>query len=195
MSWSFIVYYVSCSRNTQMAMQLHNIACMLVTCLFVKGLWGNPTLPDGGYPILPHEGVPILPDGGNPILPDEGVTPSFLIKDYPHLVDFDWMGYPPLGLDGVPPLVGTGWRYPSPNWDWMEVPPPHQDWLEYPLPHQDWVGVPHCWDWMGVPHPSLSGDRAAERALATRPAVCLLRSRRRTFLLFAFYTSLSVPCW
>ena len=39
LSWSFIVCYVSCSRNTQMVMQLHNIACMLVIRLFVEGLW------------------------------------------------------------------------------------------------------------------------------------------------------------
>ena len=40
-------------------------------------------------------------------------------------------------------------------------------------------GTP-CQDWMGVT--PLSGDRATERALATRRAVCLLRSSRRTFL-------------
>ena len=33
------------------------------------------------------------------------------------------------------------------------------------------------------------GDRAAERALATRWAVCLLRSRRRTFLLWTSFRS------
>ena len=40
-------------------------------------------------------------------------------------------------------------------------------------------------DWMGVPPPPPPPleDRAAERALAMRWAVCLLHSRRRTFLL------------
>ena len=64
------------------------------------------------------------------------------------------------------------------------------------LPHQDWMGYPPSQNWMEVPPWSgLDGGtpirldgiptlekRAAEQALATRLAVCLLRSRRRTFL-------------
>ena len=73
----------------------------------------------------------------------------------------------------------------------------------YPIPGLDGGGIPFCWqggttskirmgvpwvppsaewgtpiqDWMGYPPP----PQSAKRALATRRAVCLLRSRRRTF--------------
>ena len=67
---------------------------------------------------------------------------------------------PPLGLDGGTPL-GTGQAYS----------------------HQDWRGSPRPSAVDGGTHPPLPPrDRAAERVLATRRAVCLLRSRRRTFL-------------
>ena len=60
----------------------------------------------------------------------------------------------PSGLDGGTP-IGTGWRKP-PIWTgWGTSPPPH----------------------------SPSPDRAPERVLATRRAVCLLHSRRKNFLL------------
>ena len=58
----------------------------------------------------------------------------------------------------IPPLVRTGWGYP-PSWYWIKVHPPTS--------RLDW----------GTPLSPL-GDRAA-----TRQAVCLLRSLRRTFLL------------
>ena len=51
--------------------------------------------------------------------------------------------------------------------------------LGYPLP-QAGNGIPPGWDW-GIPP---AQDRAEERVLATRRAVCLLWSRRRTFLLY-----------
>ena len=129
-------------------------------------------------------GTPFFPTGG-------GSTPSFLVSWYPteqmgvpHLVN----GYPPLGtggLDvGVPP-IGTLWVYPM---GMDRVPPLHTP------PNQDWMGITPSWNWMGVPPspsgldgvpptPPQSGERAAERVLATQPVVCLLCSRRRTFLL------------
>ena len=58
----------------------------------------------------------------------------------------------------------------------------------YPIPGLD-RGVPHPADG-GYPHPR-SGWRvpegSAKRALATQRAVCLLRSRRRTFLFFYIF--------
>ena len=52
--------------------------------------------------------------------------------------------------------------------------------LDGGYPHQDWMGVP-------LPPPPPKGDRGAEWVLGTRRAVCLLRSRRRTFLLELFH--------
>ena len=43
-----------------------------------------------------------------------------------------------------------------------------------PHPHQNWMGV--------APTLQLLGDRPAERGLAKRRAVCLMYSRRKTFL-------------
>ena len=52
--------------------------------------------------------------------------------------------------------------------------PPHGSRTGWEYPHQDLMGIP----------PSPSGGKAAQRALATRWAVCLLHSRRGTFLYF-----------
>ena len=99
---------------------------------------------------------PHLHTGGFPIHPDMGYLQP------------PWQGgvlrVPPLRLDGVPP-IRTGCNYP------------HQDWVGVPLFWLDGVprllsridgGTPPGWDWMGVPQ--------------LRKAVCLLHSRRRTFL-------------
>ena len=113
------------------------------------------------------------------------VTPSFLVgvshlanRRYPHLAD-RWVpwgtpcqtgwGYPPplWGLDGGTPSIGTGWGT-SLSGLYCGTPSIGTGW-----------GTPHQ-DWMGVPPPS--GGRTAQRAPATRRAVCLLPSRRRTFL-------------
>ena len=74
---------------------------------------------------------------------------------YLHLVD---RGYPHLGN-------GVAVPHPS-QWPMGEG-------------HQDWMGVPLHWDWMGIPlsgldggTPPPSGDRRAERALATWRTVC-----------------------
>ena len=51
--------------------------------------------------------------------------------------------------------------------------------LGYP-PGWDWCTPSPSWDWGTPSH--LLGDRTPERVLVTWRAVCLLRSRRRTFL-------------
>ena len=87
------------------------------------------------------------------------------------------LGYPP---------SWTGLGYP-PVPDRTRIHPPDQDWGTLPArwdwgipPSQDRAGVPPppSQDWSGVP----SLPRTAERVLTTRRVVCLLRSRRRTFL-------------
>ena len=86
-------------------------------------------------------------------------------------------------------IGGGGMRgTPSPGLDWGGV----SGWRGYPPSsvgakirgwgRWDWMGYPPVQDWMGYPQPLQSGDRAVKRALVTRRAVCLLRSRRRTFL-------------
>ena len=101
-------------------------------------------------------------------------------------------GYPIWPMGGYPHPSRQGGPHPSRGW----VPPAGQR-GEYP--HlADGKRYPRGWDWIGIPHrgppspstPSLppspppppSGDRATERTLGTRYSVCLLRSRRRTFL-------------
>ena len=153
----------------------------------------------GGYPILNDRGYTILYNGD---------FPSFLTGGYPHPfwwgippsgwwgypgvpitplgldgVPFhqDWMEYPPSWLDGVPPIM-TGWSIPPPpimtGWSISIrtvqcTPSPFNSrtgWGNAPLPPP--------------PPPPPSGDRVAKRALARRQTLSLLRSRRRTFLLF-----------
>ena len=126
----------------------------------------------GSYPIpgLARGGTPsqVWP-GGYPIpgLAGGGVPHPSLGRGYP--------GYPPTRSGWGPPGPGTG--YPpdlgqSTPQTWDRIPPP---------PDLGW-GTP--------PLPTRSGlDRAAQRVLATRRAMCLLRSRRRTFLLAFLMTT------
>ena len=111
--------------------------------------------------------------GCTPILPNQGVHRSFLMGvPYP-----SWLGcwYPHLA-DGCTP---SGQQEGTPDLADGVYPPPPSGLLGYPVgtgrgtpPHKDWICLP----------PSLSGNRAAERVLATRRAVCILRSHRRTLL-------------
>ena len=72
----------------------------------------------------------------------------------------------------------SSWGYPSPGWGlFQKRDTPIQVRMGYPPPPTR-TEVP-------LPPPL---DRTAEQALATRRAVCLLRSRRRTFLF-------RVKCW
>ena len=115
-------------------------------------------------------------------------------------------GNPIPGVEGGYPIPGMdrGGGYPIPDVD-GGYPIPGPDGGGYPIPGVDW-GVPHPADRGGVLHPRsgwgggypillmlegtpiqdqvppLSGDRSAKRALATRRAVCLLHSHRRTSL-------------
>ena len=94
--------------------------------------------------------------GGVPLSVNRG-TPSGPDGGYPH--PSQW-GVPP-GLDEGTLLLELD-----------RVPPPIGIRCGHPPPVRTGWYTPHQ-----------LGDRAAERALATRWAVCLLRSRRRTFLL------------
>ena len=152
----------------------------------------------GGYPVpglggeVPHlgsgwGGVPHhrsgWREGGTPSQVQVGGTPSWVQMGVPHSADGgtpsrirmggtpiqDWMGYPPSrpGMGGIP------WGTPHPRLDGV---PPHPDlgWGYPGTPVQDWIGNP--------PPP-----QSAKWALATRRVVCLLRSRRRTFLFWGFF--------
>ena len=156
--------------------------CFPGVCLFTfRG--GTPIRLTGGYPhpVKGGEGVPHLADmgRGHTHLADGGVPASSAWQSkYPHPADL--RGIPIQLTEGTP--IQLTWGVPL-LLDWMGYNPPCQDWNGV-TPHEDWMGVPpppHQ-DWMGVPHPL--GDRPAEWALATGRAVCLLRTRRRTFLWF-----------
>ena len=127
---------------------------------------GYPILPTWrGYPILglDSEGVPHPRSGwwGAPIPGmDREVTPSQV-----------WIGGTPILLMGVHPSKTRMGGVPCST--------PYQAWMVYP-PVQDWMRYPFIQDWMG--YPPTSGDRSAQQALARRWVVCLLRSRKRTFL-------------
>ena len=99
--------------------------------------------------------------------------------------ELQWMlwtnGYPPGPGTGYPPDLGLGTPTPpSRTWDWA----PPQTWDQVsPLdlgpgtPLDLGPGTPQTWDRVPPPWPG------TQRVLAMRRAVCLLRSRRRTFLL------------
>ena len=92
------------------------------------------------------------------------------------------------GVDGVPPLPpsaqqwgGVGGGVVTPSSQQWGTPSLLMGLGTSILPdegHQDWTG----WHTPPPPPRHPSGDRAAERTLATQRAVSLLRSRRRTFL-------------
>ena len=136
--------------------------------------------PDGGYlsqvqtRVTPSQvwmwGVPILLMGATPSKVWMGGNPSC------------WWGYTIPGLDRGHPIPDPNGGYPILL---MGYPHPRSG---TPCPRLD--GVPPIQYWMGTPRPRLdgipplSGDWSAKRTLATRWAMCLLRSRGRTFLLW-----------
>ena len=79
-----------------------------------------------------------------------------------------WQGVLPCFSTGRGYPIGTGWVYPSSELDGGTPPPPH-------------------WDWMGVP-PIGTG-------WSTRRAVCLLRSRRRTFFFLQSFGIIHIYCY
>ena len=132
-------------------------------CLSTPGR-STPSSADGCTPFNQPQGCPHLAKGGG--------------GGYHHLAGRKGgiPGYLPSGLDGVPPPpIGTGWGYHL---------------------HRQWMGFPPCWDWMGVSPseldgyiPSLSGHRAAERALAMRRTVCLFLVLKYFHFQYVLYSS------
>ena len=117
--------------------------------------WGVPHSADRGYPIPGLVGrIPHSADG------DTLGTPAIQI----------WMGYPPSrpGTIFWPSKIGS--VPPHPDLGWGGTP-------GTPHPRLDRVPPVQTWDQGGTPGTS----QKAKRALTTRWAVCLLRSRRRTF--------------
>ena len=97
-------------------------------------------------------------------------------------------------MGGTPIWLTGGTTTPPPQQDWMRYPLPTWDWMRYPHLELDEV-PPHMTGWgYPFPHPQ-SGDRATERALATQRAVCLLRSRSRTFLFEYKITCKTTPAY
>ena len=94
---------------------------------------------------------------------------------------------------GVPGLPPGGWYLTGyPPWGGVPRPPPRG--VPGPPLGGTWPGTPPG----GVPGPPRGGypGRTTEGVLTTRRAVCLLRSRRRTFLFFAkTMKSLQMHCW
>ena len=136
---------------------------------FAMGGYAHPSQ-WGRHPILPNgvggRGTQNLPNGGYPHLANVGGgTSSSPDRSYP-----TWPIGVPQGILLVRTGLGSG----------LHGAPPSQDWMA----HQDWLGVP----------PPLSGDRATEQGLATRRAVCLLRSRRRTFLFKTVTNCVGISC-
>ena len=100
-------------------------------------------------------GIPLSQDGGTPSRKQE-VTPIQPGRGLPPSQNGDDYSF-----IEIPHLAG--WGYTSPPLDWMEVP--------------------LLFGRMGDLPPIPPGDKAAKRILAMCRMVCLLRSRKRTFLL------------
>ena len=121
-------------------------------------------------------GTLILPKGGTP---DGGYTHPSCWGRVPLSGPYGVNPPPPSGLDGGTP-VRTGWgKSSTPIRTGWVISPSRIGW-GYLLVRTGWGYLPY-WDWMGFP-PPLPGDTTAGRALATQQTVCLMRSRRRTFL-------------
>ena len=140
--------------------------------------WDTPASRDGVPPSQVKmggtwDGVPLSRDG----IPPRDRTADGVLDTLRSVRD----GVPPgrdrvpPGRDGVPPWPGMG--YPcQQGWG---TPQPGQDggYLRWGTPEQGW-GTPLARD--GIP----PRDRTADGVLDTPRPVCLLRSRRRTFLCF-----------
>ena len=167
-----------------------------VTLMGVPPAWGYPTsgtptpivpgwgYPPGGYPLW----VPPPPIGPGWGVPHLGTLPLDLVGGTPQGVPH--LGYPcQTWLGGTPPQVPSnaivpGWGVPPAGGTPPRVPPIRPGW-GYPLlggyptsgtPHQTWLG--------GTPCRGGTPLRETDGVLDTPRSVCLLRSRRRTFLFF-----------
>ena len=188
-------------------------------CLSVhRGGRGGPGTPPGGYPDPPPR-VPdrVPPQGGVPGPPAPGGGPD--LTGYPPGGYLTWPGTPPGGVPG-PPRGGTwpdwvppgGVPGPPPGGTWPDRVPPRggtrtpsggvPDLTGYPRggtrTHPGGTqtppgGVPDL-TWLGTP-PGGGTQLGQQRVFATQRAVCLLRSRRRTFLfiIVVFSSSRSPP--
>ena len=140
--------------------------------------WGYPhSSQRGGYPILSNKGYSILPNGGYPIPGQDKEVPPFQVRTG----------------GGDTPIPGHNERYPHLK-SGQGVPPSQVRTGGTPIPGQDrgYSGV------TTAPSRSVLGQdggggyprtRIAQHVLATRQAVCLLRSGRRTFLFGLFLHS------
>ena len=163
--------------------------------------WGTPHLTGGACPGYPPvwQGMPTWQGGTHLGYPPtwQGVpawgTPLFG-RGRPPGVPPTWQGGTHLGYP--PPDRGACLRYPPPVWQGAPTqgtplsgrgaptwgtPPPGRGapaWANLPA----WQGAPT----QGTPPPA----GAALRVLAMWRSVCLLRSRRRTFLFVQFFTEL-----
>ena len=138
-------------------------------------------------PVHAGEGgrIPLFANGGT-LSFLIGVTPSFPMGvSHPSQwegVHWDtshqgWMGVPSIKTGWGYLLVRSGWGYPSQDWirvhhgqDWMEVPPIRTGW-GYPSIETGWGGTP-----------SPIRRQSSIASTSYEAAVCLLRSRRRTFM-------------
>ena len=137
-------------------------------CLSTPGR-STPSSADGCTPFNQPQGCPHLAKGGVTTIWLMGGTPIQLAERgvSQGTSHQDWMGYPPpLGLDGDTTSIDNGWGSP-PCWDWMRVSPSELD---------GYI-------------PSLSGDRAAERALAMRRTVCLFLVLKYFHFQYVLYSS------
>ena len=128
--------------------------------------------PDGGYPRwgTPHWTWMGVPQGG---VPEVGYPPSDLDRGG------TLMGVP----KGVPP-IRPGWGYPNRGVPEVGYPPVGPGWGYQMGGYPRW-GTPPYQTWTGG-YPDGGGGtplRLTDGVLDKRRSVCLLRSRRRTFLL------------
>ena len=127
--------------------------------IFILGNVCLFTIGWGGYPI-PDLG------GGYPIpgLDDGGVPPCQVWMVGGTQGTMTGWGTPTMTGWGTPPTIMTAWGTPQPSWlDGVPSPPHHHDWMGYP------------------PFPTSIASTCYRRV------VCLLRSRRRTFLCWASF--------
>ena len=163
-----------------------------------SGWWGVPRVPPHqqdwmGYPPPTGlDGVPptIRTGWGTPPHPGlDGIPPPRsgwwgVPRVPPH--QQDWMGYPPpTGLDWVPP-PGLDWVPPHPGLDGGGYPPTNRTgWGTPPTNRTGWGTPPPRSGWWGVPRVTPPPMRQCSITSTCYVAgVCLLRSRRRTFLFF-----------
>ena len=151
-----------------------------------RGGYPGPGTPPGGYltQVPPRGGyLTQVPPGG---VPDPGTPPGGYLTQVPPPGGGTQVQVPPRGGSGNPPGVpGPGTppggvpRSPQGGYPDLGTPRGWGTLPGYPLGGGDPDrGTPRGWGYPG---------RTTEGVLTTRRAVCLLRSRRRTFLLESYF--------